>query len=371
MSREKANSRKIAILATGDEIIHGDILNSNAKEIASRLFDAQMHIGFHLSVADNIEEIEQAIRFLLNNHDALIITGGLGPTSDDLTRYALANTLNRPLQFDAVIWEAICNRLKQLGYDHPPEGNRQQALFPEGANILPNPAGTAAGCSIKHNTQFIFMLPGPPTECLPLVDHHVLPQLKNAHFAEQNYHQKWFLFGVSEGHIAEKLDAIVKPFQCITGYRLCYPYIEFKLYSTNKEDFEKVLPLIQQEIKPFLIGNGKELASEQLKAVLRTYPSTLTLQDEATGGALQATLQTPETQTKLHFTTASPMLRISGLEAYWKSQNIKETTLQLDFFIENTHTSNTYTIPFRGTRVKSYAVEFIASKLLEMIQSRN
>lgn len=172
MNRHFAStSNKIALLATGDEISNGDILNSNAQIIAQTLTKHGMRIGMHMTVVDNTPEIVQALTFLLQTHRAVIMTGGLGPTSDDLTRYALSEVVGQPLVFDEATWNAICDRFKLLGYaGEPPAGNHQQALFPKGATIITNPNGTAAGCAVQYREQFIFMLPGPPFECLPMVD---------------------------------------------------------------------------------------------------------------------------------------------------------------------------------------------------------
>src|SRR5690242_8233045 len=119
---------KIALLATGDEIIHGDILNSNTQEIAAQLFNHGISVGTHMTVPDNMTEIETAIQFLLKTHRGLIITGGLGPTSDDLTRYALSHAIANPLVFDENTWKTIVERLARFGYHTPPETNRQQAF---------------------------------------------------------------------------------------------------------------------------------------------------------------------------------------------------------------------------------------------------
>lgn len=258
MSRDKlSTTHQVALLATGDEICNGDIINSNSYEIAQRLFSAGIQVNTHMTLPDNLAALEQGMRFLLENHSALIITGGLGPTSDDLTRQALSHVLQRPLVFNEPTWEAIVARIRRFGIHPPPESNRQQALFPRDAIIIPNPNGTAAGCMVKqtsanHHEQFIFMLPGPPAECLPLFETVVLPTLKNNSFQKIVCYKKWVLQGVSEAAIAEKLDTLAKPFDCVTGYRFCYPYIEFKLYSNNEADFNALLPLINAAIAPYL-----------------------------------------------------------------------------------------------------------------------
>lgn len=367
MTRKTITTNKIALLATGDEIIHGDILNSNSQEIAARLFNAGMQIGTHMTAPDITADIETAIHFLLQDHRALIITGGLGPTSDDLTRYALANVLKKQLVFDEATWNEIVARLKRFGYENPPETNRRQALFPEDAEIITNPNGTAAGCKINYNNHLIFMLPGPPPECLPIVDKIVLPALIQAQFQQINFYQKWLLFGVSEGQIAEELDALAKPFDCITGYRLWYPYIEFKLHSNNYDDFQKLTAQVNDVVAPYIIGDGTNTASEILKQTMLEKQISLDIKDNATGGLLESIIKTPKT---ISFLTQNAKLKIeiNGLNEYWNSiHDTTQTSIEIHFTEQNNKQSVKTTIPFRGARVKNYAVEFACWKILEFI----
>lgn len=370
MSRENIPVNKVALLATGDEISNGDILNTNAPEIARKLFDNGMHVGMHMVTSDNIADIEQAILFLLQSHHALIITGGLGPTSDDLTRYALSKAVQQPLVFDKAVWSEIVDRLKRFGYHTPPDSNRQQAFFPENATIIPNPNGTAAGCMLQDQNKFIFMLPGPPPECLPMFDHVVLPTLKKAGFSQIEYNKNWLMFGVSEGQIAEELDALAKPYDCMTGYRLFYPYIEFKLHSNNQNDFSELVTQIEKKIKPYLIGDGQQTASHRLREKLEKLNFTLTICDFATGGQLEATLKTPQTLAQLNFTHNSEVshhIMINGLDEFWKGSEETHTTLELHFSLDQQNETLRETIPFRGPRVKQYAVEWVCWKTLELL----
>jgi len=370
MTRKVSAVNKIALLATGDELINGDILNTNAQEIARRLFALGMHPGMHLITADTTSDLEQAIHFLLTTHRALIITGGLGPTSDDLTRFALSNATNLPLVFDEPTWDIIVARLKHFGYDSPPVSNRQQALFPKGATIIQNPNGTASGCMLNHNDQLIFMLPGPPMECLPMVTKVVLPTLKDAGFQHIEFYKSWLLFGVSEGQIAEELDNIAKPHDCVTGYRLAYPYIEFKIFSNVQHAFEIVLPQLETNIKPYLIGNGTQTASEQLRNLLPTLNKPIHICDLATGGLLETTLKTPKTFNQLEFTstvTDHHDILITGLDEFWQSKDVTQTQLSIEFNFSSKQNKVSTTIPFRGDRVKHYAVEFICWKVLDFL----
>lgn len=378
MTREKSSTDyQVALLATGDEICNGDVVNSNSQVIAQRLFNKGIYVGTHMTVADQLTELETAITFLLLNHKGLVITGGLGPTSDDLTRQALSHVLQRQLIFDETTWQAIIERLNRFGYQTPPESNRQQALFPEGATIIPNPNGTAAGCMVKNGEQFIFMLPGPPAECIPMVDSFVLPALKSNHFQQLKHYDKWLLFGVSEAEIAEKLDLLAQPFDCMTGYRYWYPYIEFKLHSNNQEDFATLVPLIEKAIAPYLIGDGKYTASELLKKKIVTLDFPIVICDTATGGLLESILKTPETYSRLLFNSELPntpetlQIKISGLKEFWQQENnTTNSTLEITFQYNNQQSTNKTTIPFRGHRIKQYAVEFIAWQVYDYLASR-
>lgn len=367
MSRDTQYAYGIALLATGDEICNGDILNTNAQQTAQQLFQQGMVVSNHMVVPDNIAQIEHAILFLLHHHHALIITGGLGPTSDDLTRFALSQALQRPLQFDTHTWDNIVSRLSKLGHPNPPESNRQQALFPEGSTIILNPHGTAAGCMIQHDQRWIFMLPGPPQECLPMLKTMVLPTLLTAGFKQTLYHDSWLLFGVSEGHIAEILDQLAKPFNCMTGYRLCYPYIEFKIQSNHEQDFASLKQLVEQAIVGYLISDGKQTASSELRKKLENYSEKLIIADQATGGLLETHLKTPLTTSHITFGNDQPHIQIDGLQEFWQQQATQKTSLILQINLNQRQETVSIDIPLRGDRVKLYAVEWICYQLNQII----
>lgn len=367
------NAHKIAILSTGDEITNGDILNSNSQEIASRLFNLGMNIGLHITAPDDKNSITHAIQYLLKDHDALIITGGLGPTSDDVTRYALSESVNSPLVFHQPSWEHICTRLAKLGYHTPPENNRQQALFPDGSHIIANPHGTAAGCYLTKNAKTIFMLPGPPFECIPMLD-VVIEILTKEGFYQLLYHDHWFLFSVSEGQIAHDLDPLVQGYDCMLGYRLCYPYLEIKLFSRNKKDFQDLKQLVEEKIAKYLLGDGKKFLSEELKERIVQAGSSIAIYDKATGGELESVIKTPKTCSYFIFANNSevgtnniPMVEIEGLEEYWYGKNTLETNITSIITQQDRQIIKKQIIPFRGKRVKQYAVEWISYQILNSL----
>lgn len=269
--------KRVALLATGDEVVNGDILNTNGQAMAQELFQHGIMVGSHLIVSDNQDEIEQGIHFLLTGHDALIITGGLGPTSDDCTRFALAKALDQPLEFDAPTWQRIQERFKQLNLKKQPDSNRNQALFPKIATIIPNSSGSASACWLRHKDKLIFMLPGPPRECLPIFNETVLPLLKKNNFSRDIIHKKWLLFSVSEGEIAEELDQLAAPHYITTGYRVCYPYVEFKAHAESKENMQTFFNAAEETINKHLINAESIPASEYLIQFLEGFNETISI----------------------------------------------------------------------------------------------
>ncbi len=237
----------IGILATGDELISGDILNTNGQFIAQTLFQHNIPAGMQLTIRDDQAELEDGMHYLLGRHNALITIG-----SDDRTRFALARVLDQELVFDEASWHAIQTRLHKR-YTTIPQSNRQQCLFPEAAHIMPNEHGTANGCYLIHQGKLIFMLPGPPHECKPLVELYVLPQLIQHGFVKTLYKAHWKLTGISESHLAEQLDPIAQQFNVRIGYRAVSPYIELKLFSSQNDAFLQAKIAFIDIIKPYIV----------------------------------------------------------------------------------------------------------------------
>lgn len=360
---------KIALLATGDELTNGDILNTNGQAIAQHLFDEGFTIGQHVLVADHEEEIILAIEFLQHQHDVIFITGGLGPTSDDRTRFALAKATQHKLLFHQPSWEAIEARLSRYGFAVH-QANKQQAFFPESAEVLLNPHGTAAGCRLMANNTLFFMLPGPPRECLPMFFEYALPYLI-AHDKSQKVQQKkWRLFGVSEGEMATELDKLVKDYPVTTGYRWDYPYLEFKIRYNADFDSSELVNLVEARIQSHCICTTEKTAVEMLIDSFESSHSSLIILDKATSGLLEYRLSCPATFNKINFTsTKEAHIIIEGLQELKVpfNPNISHTTLEIRGHYQHKEINETCTIPFRDRRTLDWAVEFIAFKLRALL----
>ncbi len=225
MATPAPRHQRVSILCIGDELLRGEYINSNASEFSQRLQQAGYQVERHLVCGDQSAAICHAIDLCLGHADIVLINGGLGPTSDDITREAIAASIKQPLYFDQSTWEAIQARLQRFNLAiHP--SNRRQALFPHSAHILPNPNGSAAGFCVTWQNKKIYALPGPAQECLPMLDTLLATLLLNhtANAAHQSY--QWCLLNVVEADIAAMIDSHIENIttQAKLSYLWRYPY---------------------------------------------------------------------------------------------------------------------------------------------------
>ncbi len=367
---------RIGLLATGNELTEGDILNTNGQLMARQLADTGITLGMHVIVSDQEEDIAEGLKFLLQHHTVIIISGGLGPTSDDRTRYALSKVLNKPLLFDEPTWENIIKRFQRLGLAAQPHpSNKQQALFPEEATIIPNPNGSAAGCHVIHDGKTIYMLPGPPNECLTMFKDVVLPAL-SAQQTTTLKKLKWRLLGVMESDIAAKVEEAFKEYPIITGYRIDYPYLEIKIYTEQAAIIDTIENKIQALFSDQLVGSIDKTASELLKEAIVACPYPIIIDDHATHGQLQAQLVNPATYKKLRFAaidaannSSAITILINGLTEFWQGQlPTGQTTLELVISYQTLQEQIKLNIPFRNPLVVKYAIEYIARETLSFLK---
>lgn len=371
-------NKKIAILATGDEITQGSVLNTNAKNMAHELFSHGLEMGWQISVSDDINAIEVALEILSREHAVIITIGGLGPTSDDKTRFALANYLKEPLVVDSHSMENLAARYQAMNMPFT-ELSQQQALFPQNAEILVNLNGSANGCCYqKENTQSIFMLPGPPRECLPMFETYVLPRLINQYATEKTLLQ-WKVFGVAEGVIAEKVDITLKSYAhlCRTSFRWEYPYVDCKvLLDDHAQEKEKITLLLDELLLPYQLDsenhthNKIQTATEQLKNYLTHVKQPIYIQDYATGGVLESRLRTSLNHQNLFFSLSPPenslSFQIDGLKNYWCGEEGTESEL----ILTSPKGSEIIKTPFRKVHLEEYAAELIAHKIYCLCKER-
>ena len=151
------------IVAIGTELLMGQIVNTDAQYLSRRLQSLGISVYYHTTVGDNPQRMRDTLALALSRSDIVITTGGLGPTQDDISKEIAAQLLGLEMVFDEASWQAIDAYFARMGRTCT-QNNRRQAMFAEGARILPNACGTAPGCLIEKDGKIVIQLPGPPHE---------------------------------------------------------------------------------------------------------------------------------------------------------------------------------------------------------------
>lgn len=279
---------KIEIITTGDEILSGNIVDTNTAWISDKCWSLGFLVAKHTTVGDDREAI---ISTVLNSktNDVVIITGGLGPTSDDITNESVADAFGKKLILDKSSLKNIEKMLFNYGRGMN-ESQTKQAYIPEGAKALENNVGTAPGVQMKVGKTMYFILPGVPKEMEQIFDDSVLPWLKEK--SEDNYQERIIrCFGMAEATINERLRTL-NLVNVKLSYRMKYPEILIKLVArqSNKEASLELLKKLEKEITKRLGdvvygGGDKDLAQVVAKLLLKN-KFTIAVAESCTGGFL-------------------------------------------------------------------------------------
>src|SRR3984885_10665165 len=193
------------IVSIGSELTSGQNLDTNSQWLSRRLAEVGVDVGWHTTIADDLDANVHAFRIACQRAKLVLITGGLGPTQDDLTREALAKVADVELVFDQASFDRIQDMFVRRGRTMP-ERNRVQALFPAGAEPILNDRGTAPGVWMRIGDAVVAAMPGVPTELFHMFDVHVLPRLLALGLGGGVMIQRKInTFGAGESHVEEKL----------------------------------------------------------------------------------------------------------------------------------------------------------------------
>jgi len=218
----------LEIFSQGEELVTGQIVDTNAAWLSQQAVACGFTVTRHTAVGDNLSELVSLLVDIAQRADCCICTGGLGPTSDDLTAMAVAEAFDRPLIFDAEAFEQIArffaNRQRTM-----PDSNRKQAMLPQGAERIDNHWGTAPGFSIKHQRCWFVFLPGVPMEMKHLFQEQVLPLLPLRYSLQADVLITFKTFGAGESALQELINAIEIPASVQLGFRAGTDDVHIKL----------------------------------------------------------------------------------------------------------------------------------------------
>lgn len=283
---------RIEIISTGDEIVTGLVVDTNAAWLSALLLEQGWQVRRRLTVGDNLADLKAALQESASRAEVVLVCGGLGPTADDLTAQAAAEAFGQPLTLFPDWLATMAERYASRGRTMA-QSNTKQAWLPRDCEILDNPVGTACGFVVSHPASHgqsrLFFTPGVPFEFKQMVREQILPRLKALAGEETDTElRRFYTFGISESALSDKLDAAPWPASIELGYRSSMPLIELKLigHGASAADMDAAEARLLGEITPWLVGQGNEEPAQQILSLLGARP--LYLQEGESRGALLA-----------------------------------------------------------------------------------
>jgi nicotinamide-nucleotide amidase len=282
------------IMATGEEIRSGALIDSNSAYIAAKLEENGVAVSRHICVGDDLDLLIAAFKEIGDRADIAVVTGGLGPTSDDLTSEAAARAVGATLDLNPSALESVEKFFKARQREINP-ASRKQAFLPAGAECLQNPVGTAPGFRLEIGRCLFFFLPGVPGEMRRMLSDIVLPQLIGLMGDKRRFYRVRTLstFGLTESQTYERLAGLEEAFpQMSLGLQVRFPAIQVKLYANGTDDQQlndDLAAAVRWVIEK--LGNKvfSQLGDSMEKTVgqlLRKKQATLALAESCTGGLI-------------------------------------------------------------------------------------
>jgi len=282
------------LISTGTELLLGQILNTNAQFLGQRLAQLGIDVFFQTTVGDNEARVADACERALNRADLLVVTGGLGPTSDDLTKEAIAGIFGLELVIDEDSMVHVEEFFRARGKKMP-ENNRKQAMLPAGGIVVPNKMGTAPGVIIESGAKVIVILPGPPVEMQPMFTETVEPYLLNKLGLDRSVivSRVLRLLGIGESTVEEQIEDMV---ECQTNPTIAFlaPRGEVLIRLTAKANSEaaaatmigKVEKEIRLRLGEFIYGTDDDSLEKVVAGLLKERGLTISLAESCTGGLI-------------------------------------------------------------------------------------
>jgi nicotinamide-nucleotide amidase len=318
---------QVEIITIGDEILIGQIVDTNSAWMAQELNLIGLQIKQITTVSDDESAIINALEEALNHVDIILITGGLGPTKDDLTKNTLCKYFKTKLIFDARAFEDVERLFHARGITEIREINRRQAEVPEGCKVLYNGLGTAPGMWFEKNNKIVVSMPGVPFEMEAMMKNDVLPKLKNQFKLPFIQHKTMLTHGIGESFLAElisewedKLPSNIK-----LAYLPSAGSVKLRLSGLGKDpillnaEIEKEVRKVEPFLRPYLYGYDTDSVESIVGGFLKQTNKTLVTAESCTGGYM-----------------AHLITRIPGCSTYYLgsvvaySNESKQSMLQVD-----------------------------------------
>ena len=288
------------VVAVGSEMLTPTHVDTNSLFITERLNEIGVGLQGKSVAGDDRDALKTIVADALRRTDLLILTGGLGPTDDDLTRDVVADLIGEPLEYHGDIFDAIEKRFAARGL-RTPQINRRQAMVPRGAVVLPNKNGTAPGLWIEHGGKLIVLLPGPPRELKPMLEALIQDRLLGRVGASRLFRRLLRITGQSESYVEEKMQPLyatwlAAPTKITTTILASLGQIELHLtaIAPNAEEGHRALAAavadVQATLGPDLFSTNGETMQQTVGELCRARGLRIAAAESCTGGLVMARL---------------------------------------------------------------------------------
>jgi nicotinamide-nucleotide amidase len=285
------------VITIGDELLRGEIVDSNKSFFSERLLRLDLETARHVSVRDDPAAIEEVAREAVRRAGVVLISGGLGPTRDDITTAVIAHSFGRPLVRHAPSLERMAAYFASVGRTMT-ENNAKQADFPEGAEVLPNPLGTAPGFMLEIEGALLFCTPGVPRELYRMVDEEILPRIAARQPREGALRAALLrTFGLGESTLDHELRDLAQGDADVQlGFRTQFPdnlvrvVVRARDGGTAERKLAGLVASIRTRLGPLVVGEGEARLEAIVAELLLAKKCTIAVAESCTGGLLASLL---------------------------------------------------------------------------------
>ncbi|MBC8255986.1 MAG: CinA family nicotinamide mononucleotide deamidase-related protein [Candidatus Marinimicrobia bacterium] len=315
-----------AVLTIGDELLQGFTIDTNSSWLGTTLLPYNIKISKKVAIGDNLNDIISETQYILNDKfDLLFVTGGLGPTHDDITKEAFRQFLDDELIFDESYYTQLIHHFEKRSIKMP-ESNRSQAMLLKTADVIPNENGTALGMHILIKDTHTFIMPGVPGEMKSMVKNHILPKYIKKSPVENSITIK--TAGIMESHLAEKVNGLMENYSHSYRYAFLphYSGVSFRINKLNKIDnLQDVKDEFYKAMLPYAYGINNDTLEKVLGLKLIKNNYTIATAESCTGGLIGK---------RLTDTAGSSEYFLGSVTAY--SNQLKSSLLNIPNDIINT-----------------------------------
>ena len=279
-------SMKVSILSIGNELLSGRTMNTNANWLGNRLTKIGCRVEKQVVVPDEEKPIINALNFLVNDKEGcIIVTGGLGPTDDDITREVLFKYVKTESKFDLDYWNTLSKKFKNLGIDIP-ESNRSQALVPQNGDVIDNSIGSARGFKFKINSMVIFSLPGVPSEMKAMTNATIIPWLKDR-VSMAFFSQTIRTTGIPESKLIELISSPIRSeHDCEIGYYPSLFGVDIRISSNKIKYIQSLQDQITTMLGKAVFALGDDSIEEIVVNKALENDISLSIAESCTGGLI-------------------------------------------------------------------------------------